>query len=117
MDIVDMLIANGAECRDSGLLIAAARGNLEMTNFLIQNGAYHFDYIFEMNDLTLYKRHLRTGGELDVARYRLLISLQDPLYFVVINHYCPANELIRKLPLDLWRMIKPFLNYTTPVNN
>ena len=89
------------------------QGSSEVSRYLVQVYPSLFNY-FEWfrytADLDLYKMYLRQrGGVINPDNYKCLVSCQHPLYYVVINHYQQENRMIRMLPVDVWKLIMPFI--------
>ena len=108
VDIIDLLIENGVDNWNIGLKGACRGGHVDIIRMLIEKGADYWHPLASVNDLSLYKLYLKKIGKFNQMHYRCLISYQDPLYCVVINHYQEENRLIRMLPVDIWKLMMPF---------
>ena len=112
LEIVKWMIKLGA---DANLLDPWEYVNLassEVTRYLLQlypSLFTNFKFFEYMAELDFYNIYLQRGGVINLHKYKRLVSCQHPLYCVVINYYQQENKLIRMLPVDVWKLMMPFL--------
>ena len=126
VECAKLLIEKGANAWNDGLRAACSGGHIEMVKLMIEKGAddwycsiYNIGYGGQEN-YQIYKLLLRKDSNIFAddeddefsccslkERYEQLVIEQDPLY-TIITHY-NNNASIKKLPFELWRMLKDFL--------
>ena len=110
LKIVKLVIANRVRVSDGDLQIAISYGFYDVTHYLLKKypGFDQWGLLENVEELRLYKIYLKHGGGLDQPCYNRLVSFQDPMYTIVINHYQKDNKLIRMLPVDVWKLMMLF---------
>ena len=108
IDIVNLMIHHGANDWDEGLYSACYGGHIDIGNLMIKNGANNFIDLKNIENLQLYKLFIyHYPDKIDKEKYEKLVIKQDPIYTIITHH--SKGGIIRKLPIDLWRMVHNFL--------
>ena len=112
LEIVKLMIQLGADINVLNPKHLLSEDSGEVTRHLVQVCPSLFDDFgcFRYTGyLDLYRIYLCHHVEFDQKRYKRLVSFQDPMYTIVMNHYQKENKLIRMLPVDVWKLMMPFL--------